>query len=293
MIGATMNRKKMSYNIINFTVILLTVLLFVYDYGNFFCVFSRKNSISIVLLVFAVLIVHVIKATRLYLAMYGYEVDFVSYMKTYCKVTPVSVVIPFKLGEFFRIYCYGKQFNDMLKAIVIILLDRFMDTVALVTTIVLIWAFYGGNITAFVYILLIFLGFVLLLFRVYPGVYKFWKRYLLRAKASKRKITVLKLLEAFHKIYSEIVGVTKGKGIILYFMSLVAWGVEVASLTLLNGIFLCDETSQMVLDYMASAMNGNQSMELKQFVAISVVLLIILYLLIKAIEMILRKKVYR
>lgn len=227
------------------------------------------------------------------MALYGYGVNLISYMKTYCKVTPVSVVIPFKLGEFFRMYCYGNQLGDGLKGIVIILLDRFMDTIALVTAILLGWAFNGGQITAFVYLLLVFLVFVLLLYFVYPGVYKFWKRYLLRAKASKRKLAVLKMLETLNKIYCEIENVAKGKGIILYFMSLLAWGVEIGSLTLLQGISKDGEVSQIILDYLASAMSGNQSIELKQFVIKSVVLLIVLYLVIKAGEMILGKKVYQ
>ena len=66
-------------------------------------------------------------------------------LSTYCKVTPVSIILPFKMGELYRMYCYGRQSGIVLRSVVIILLDRFMDTAALVTVITLIWIFDGGR----------------------------------------------------------------------------------------------------------------------------------------------------
>jgi hypothetical protein len=265
-------------------------MLFVYEYRNITEIFHEKNFISYIVLLLAVILVHTVKAGRLYIILYGSEVDTVSYIKTYCKVTPVSVVLPYKIGEFFRIYCYGNLIGNFIKGIVTILLDRFMDTIALITVVVLVGMFYGFRMTSFMYLLLIFLVTLLFVYYAYPGVYRFWKKYLLRSDATEHKLTLLRILETLNVLYSEIEQVTKGRGMILYIMSLFAWGIEIGSLKLLNTISGEGNLAQVISDYMTSAMSGSQSIELKQFVIVSVTFLIIIYVIIKAVKMTVGKK---
>jgi hypothetical protein len=179
-------------------------------------------------------------------------------------------------------YCYGNQLGNVFKGIVIVLLDRFMDTIALVTMILLVWVFNGGYIATFVYVLLIFLFIALLGYFVFPGVYKFWKKYLLKAKATEHKLALLKMLDAFNFVYQEITSVSKGKGVILYFLSLIAWAVEIGSLALIKGITGEGKLSQTTSRYLSSAMDAADiTIELKQFIFVSVILLIVMYAVIK------------
>lgn len=274
--------RKCLYSGINITVTLLTVLLFWYECKDISIGFFRSGVYSFFVLSAVVMLVHIIKSARLYLALYGSNINLFVYLKTYCRVTPVSMVAPFKLGEFFRMYSYGVLLESVLKGVVIILFDRFMDTIALITAIVLVWIFNGDQIAPFVYLLLAFLVFFLLIYSSYPGVYKFWKKYLLRAKASPNRLAVLKMLERLNLLYQEVENVTRGRGVILYFMSLVAWGVEIGSLAILNEIEGKGKAGQIISDYLVSAMTGGQCIEMKKFVIVSVVLLAILYLMAEA-----------
>ena len=70
------------------------------------------------LLVMTVLFVHMIKAARLYLALYGTDVSRKNFLETYCLTTPFSILIPFKLGELLRMYSYGNLIGDHLKGVV-------------------------------------------------------------------------------------------------------------------------------------------------------------------------------
>lgn len=171
-----MKKARQRYNFINIVVIFVTTILFLDKYIITNRVFEKVRLTHILILILAACIVHVIKAGRLYLALYGSDMPFFTYIKTYCKVTPVSVILPYKIGEFFRMYCYGQQLNNYLKGIVIIILDRFMDTIALVTMILLIWIFNGWHITSFVYILLVFLLVIVSLYIIFPSVYTFWMK---------------------------------------------------------------------------------------------------------------------
>lgn len=276
-----MNKHKRIYNAINVAVILLTVIVFLAKYRDIKYIFMGRNIDSIVIIAATVCVVHLIKASRLYLALYGTDVDVWTYIKIYCKVTPVSLVFPFKIGEFFRMYCYGVEIHNLLKGIITVIFDRFMDTTALVTVIFFVWIINGGHITLFTYALILFLVCILVLYFVYPGMYHFWKKYILKAKATEHKLAILKLLDMSNVLYQEIVGVSRGRGIILYFMSLIAWGVEIGSLVLLTETSVKESLSEIITQYLISAMRGGVSVELKQFVFISAVLMLVIYIGIK------------
>lgn len=285
-----MSEKKIQYHIISATVMIVTAVLFIFEYKNISPLFLRRNCFSYLALFFMVILIHVIKAARLYLALYGSDITFRACLKIYCRVLPASVVIPFKLGEFFRMYCYGQYIENILKGMVIILLDRFMDTAALLTAIILVLAFNGGHMTFFAYMLMVFLMYTLLLYFVFPGVLGFWKGCLLRAKASKSNLSVLRILETLNTVYQEIAGVAKGRGIILYFMSLAAWALEIGSLVTVNGITGTGELSIVVSRYLLSAVGAGQSVQSREFVFVSVVVLVLTGVIIKMEEMLTRRR---
>ena len=226
--------KRRIYNIINSFVLGITAIWFIYRFYDIQGIFVKSTPISVVSIMGTALLIYGIKFCRLYLALYDAQLGLEICLTTYCKVTPISIILPFKVGEFFRIYCYGRQIGSLLKSVVIILLDRFMDTAALVTAIALVWIFYGERPSVFIYFLLIFLILSVCFYFVFPGIYRFWTRYLLCAKASEHKIWALKTLESIHTLYSEIENVVKGRGMILYFLSLAAWGIEISNITLIN-----------------------------------------------------------
>lgn len=173
-----MKRNIKVYSIINLLVLIITAFLFVIEYHDVESLFKDKNLWHILLIIVIAFLVHLIKASRLYLILYEYNIDICTYTKIYCKVTPVSLVFPFKIGEFFRMYCYGTELESMVKGIVIIIFDRFMDTLALVTILLLVIMFNGGHISLFTYLLFLFLISILIIYLAYPGIYKFWKNIL-------------------------------------------------------------------------------------------------------------------
>ncbi|MBR4706911.1 MAG: flippase-like domain-containing protein [Pseudobutyrivibrio sp.] len=278
-----MNKKSFLYNLINIIVIALAVFIFATSYINA-GVFAGANAANIAVIIFAAIIVHSLKAFRLYLALYGANISISRYIKIYCKVTPISILFPFKLGELFRIYCYGYSTGDMLKGIVTVILDRFMDTAALVTMIIVVWIASGGLMMPLVYILLVFLVAAILLFAAFPGLYLYWKKHLLRADATPKKLKALKYLESTNRVYQEILGITKGRGLILYIISVIAWIAEMSSVAVLNRLDSGTDINSKLSEYLTSALSNSQSVQLKQFIFISVVMLIVLYLIVKAIE---------
>lgn len=276
-----MHMKKLIYNVINIVVLIFTAIWFVLVYLNLGNIFLASDFFSVLLLIVAVMLVHGIKAVRLYFALFGTDINFKEYLKIYCKVTPVSIVLPFKVGEIFRMYCYGQHINNYLKGIVIILMDRFMDTVALVSVMLLVWGVNGGAVLGITYFLVGFSVLLVLVYYIFPRMYTFWKQYLLKTRATKQSLNTLNMLEAFQVIYSEIRGVLRGRGVILYFLSLVAWIAEIGSIVMINQHSEHMDTVMLVSEYLLSAISGNQSLYMSKFVFISVAGLLLLYVILK------------
>lgn len=282
--------KRRIYNIINSFVLGITAIWFIYRFYDIQGIFVKSTPISVVSIMGTALLIYGIKFCRLYLALYDTQLGLEICLTTYCKVTPISIILPFKVGEFFRIYCYGRQIGSLLKSVVIILLDRFMDTAALVTAIALVWIFYGERPSVFIYFLLIFLILSVCFYFVFPGIYRFWTRYLLCAKASEHKIWALKTLESIHTLYSEIENVVKGRGMILYFLSLAAWGIEISNITLINYMTGGNHTGVVISEYLLSAMSRRQFPEFDQFVFISVIGFVLLFWMLWVRKMLFKKE---
>jgi len=285
-----MKKKALVYNLINILVLLLAAFIFVSNYKPKE-LFGGTGTYGIAVVAVTVVIVHFLKSIRLYFALFGANLSFSNYMKIYCKVTPVSVILPFKVGELFRMYCYGIQTGKMLKGIVTVILDRFMDTIALLAMILAVLAIHGGAIPSLVYVLIGFIVCALIVYIIFPGVYKYWIKYFLRADATPKKNWALKWLGKLNLVYTEISNVTKGRGIILFLLSLLAWSVEIGSVSLLcnlrgeSGI-----VSSKISEYLSSALSSSQTTELKQFIFISVILLMFIYVVLKFIEVALRER---
>ena len=77
---------------------------------------------------------------------------------------------------------------------------------------------------------------------------------------------------------------SKGRGVILYILSLVAWAVEIGSVALISRMLGDGQVNEKISSYLTSALSNNQSVELRQFIFISIGLLIVIYLIVKIID---------
>lgn len=267
------------YALTNIIVILIASIWFLVYFKDTKKLFFDDNNLILLILIITALMVYVIKFLRLYFAMYGTNITFEQFAEIYVRVTPISLILPFKVGELFRIYCYGKQINNCLQGGIIILLDRFMDTAALITMITITLIFNKNSPTYLVYFLFCIMFLLSTLYFVFPGMYCFWRKFILRSDASKNKLRVLKTLVYCNTVYDEIVKVVKGRGIILFFLSLFAWIIEIGSLAVTTNMVSIN-TSIKISEYITSAMTGHMTLEMRRFIFISVVMLLNIYLLL-------------
>lgn len=272
--------KQSVYKGMNIIAVVLSGVWFVAQMSSMKLILAHTSYLTIIITVCAAIAVHILKLCRLYFILYGNDAKLLPYLENYFITATVSIAFPIKTGEFFRMYCYGNQIGSALKGIIVILLDRFMDTAALLTMIVLIWIWNAGNITAFAYFLAIFLITSLLLFLVFPGIHQFWKRYLLCAKATEHRLQCLKVLEILHALYCTIETAVKGRGIILYLLSFIAWGIEIGNIAATNTIAMQSDASSMTSAYLRSVLGSEQTEEFRLFNFICVAALALAYVIV-------------
>lgn len=239
-------------------------------------------------LIITVLLVHILKSSRLYIILYGEKISRRKYLETYCMTTPVSILIPFKLGEFFRMFAYGRAIGNYLKGVIIILLDRFMDTLALLTIIIAKIVFFNGRMDSLTWFFVFFLVLLLVVYTLFPKTIMYWKNFFLTSSATPRKLKALKWIELSISIYTEIRTICQGRGAILYGLSLLAWGIEVSGLMLqVSG---AAAGQQVVSRYLSAAIGSGSSIELQRFVIASVILLAATWIVLKIIDFIMKKR---
>lgn len=282
--------KERKYSIVNFIVLFLSCFIFALGYSNPEPNFIQNNMVIIFAYVALIILTHILKQIRIYLEIYGSEISFISNVKVYCKTTFVNIVFPYKLGEIFRMYCYGKLLNSSLKGIIIVLYDRFMDTAALITVIFFVKIIGNDIISNLIYVLLLFLMLMLIIYFTFPNMYKFWNKFLLKSKATKNHIALLKMLYGFNIVYAEIRSISRGRGGIIYILSIIAWGAEIGAVMLMDSLINKGNSYKTIMAYLVSSINMGQVVELIRFRFTSVLLLLVFYLIVKLREILVYRK---
>lgn len=282
---------KTAYQVTNIIVLLAALAIFAYGYRSEALGMTRYQVGYLVILFAVVVIVNIIKAVRFYFILAGdASITRGEFIKQYCKTVPVSVLLPFKSGELFRIFCYGHQITNMFMGIVYVILDRFFDTIALLVLIGIITFTTGQQLSIIAVILIAFVLLALILFFVFPKICEYWKRYLLVKKASESTLRYLKTVSTVEKVCNKIQDVIRGKGSIVFFMSFVAWMTELFGAYIIDRLYIGRADSGFFENYLLSAIGTRTSSQLDAFVIGTIVVLIIVYVLMYVCGIMLGKK---
>ena len=107
----------LKYRVVDILTLCIAIGVFLALYGNVPALFAGVSVAQVLVIMLTALLVHALKAARLFLALYGQKISITEHLALYCKVTPVSMVLPYKVGEFYRMYAYGTHLKSGLKGI--------------------------------------------------------------------------------------------------------------------------------------------------------------------------------
>ena len=169
------------------------------------------------------LCVHLIKMMRLYLIVMESGTSFDRFVPAYLRTTLVNLLIPYKLGEIYRVAAFSRISGGFRTGFFSVLIDRFFDTLALVMILLPYQLLISGKVTVPTLLLTAFLVVVLMAYRVFLPSYTFLNRYIITSRDSKRSMMALAALEKAGGYYRYANGLVTGRYGILLLFSLAAW----------------------------------------------------------------------
>ncbi len=181
--------------------------------------------------------VHLAKMMRLYLVLLEQKIEFRRFVLMYLKTTFVNLVIPFKLGEIYRIFCFSRETKVFQIGLFSVIVDRFFDTVALLVILLPFEVMITGHVTWVTVALTAAAVLAIFLFVVFPGIYTYLNRYIIMNKTSSRSMAVLKGLERSRTWYDYVRNLVSGRYALIILLSCAAWVIEVGVLWCLAALF--------------------------------------------------------
>lgn len=239
------------YLIINWIILLIAIGFLGFYFEDMSWSVSGIKVSRLGFLGIAVVGVYLLKMLRLYVAFAGTGISFRRHLQLFFKTAPVSLLLPFKLGDLYRMYCYGFSIQGYLRSVVTILLDRFMDTLALISVILVFAVMQGFSTSYFIYALVLFLMISLAIYYTFPAFFTYWNRYLIESPATGYRLFYLKFLNSLNLVYKEIRLVVQGRFMTMYVLSLLAWIVELGLVALASGV---DFKVSSLVRYLESAL---------------------------------------
>lgn len=221
--------KRSVYAIINFIFCIIAAFYLLQEITTT-KVLSRTFNLQMLLVLLAVTIgfftVHFLKMLRLYFVLIEQKIGIFRFIKVYFKTTFVNIMIPFKIGELFRIYCFSHETKVMQIGVLCVVIDRYFDTVGLLLLVMPLEIILNGRISLLSGILLAFILIILFIYIVFMPTYLYLNKYLIMNATTNRAIVFLHALEQIKSWYDYSKQLIKGRYAIILFLSLLGWVTE-------------------------------------------------------------------
>ncbi len=202
--------------------------------------------------------VHLIKMMRMYLIVMDRKISFDRFVPSYLRTTLINLIIPYKLGELYRIGEFTRISGGFKTGFFSVLVDRFFDTLALVAILLPYQLFISEKVAVPTLLLAVFEVVVLLSYRVFPSAYTFLNRYIITTRKSKRSMMALAGLEHVSGWYEYVRDLVTGRYGILMLFSLAAWVLEMAVLAGFSRIISKSFTVSDFGAYIESIVSGTR-----------------------------------
>lgn len=229
------------------------------------------------LLVLIAIFTQLIKASRMYVIMMDTKLSYRKNLLLYASTTVINIMTPYKIGELYRIALYGNGIGSYAGGAVRVLLDRAVDTAALLTYLTIILLFQvSAVLPLYLLLLALFILFCAAWF-VFPQLYRFWNDFLITQRHTKRAASVLKALSDVNRAYEYLRELIRGRVFIMYALSMAAWGLELIGIYALT-IYTHTNSASQISAYLDSALstaaNEHQKLYALCYLAVLAILLL-------------------
>lgn len=219
------------------------------------------------------LLIHTIKMFRMYLVLLEHKVEFRRFISAYLITTLVNLIIPFKLGEIYRMFEYSRMTGNPGTGIAGTLVDRFFDTMALVLILVPLHVLYPEKISAVSVFLAVFVIFITFVYMIFIPAYSYLNKYIIINRDSNNSMAVLRFLEVLKSAFDYVKRLVSGRYALIILMSFAAWVLEGGLLFVVARILGIEFNAGVFSDYITSIMSTTKNVLQEKYTIFSIVIM--------------------
>lgn len=218
-------------------------------------------------------IIHAAKLFRMYLVLMEHRISFGRFVFAYCRTTLANLIIPFKIGEIYRMMVFSRITKNAGIGIASVIADRFFDTMALVLILLPLHVLFPSRISAVSVFLTVFVAVTIFVYMIFPSAFGNLNKYIIMNRDSKKSMAVLKWLEVLNSGYEYIRRLVRGKYALMLLMSFGAWVLEGGLLMIIAWIYGISYDAGVFSDYITSILSTvNNELQIK-YVMFSIIVM--------------------
>lgn len=216
---------------ISFGIVFLFYIYRLVEIDNFDSskIFESTKYNLIFLGIFLYFFSHFFRALRLIIMSSNYSFSYRSLILEQFKANGFNLLLPFKLGESYRLFAFKKFFKSYTNSFALLLTERFFDFFTLIFLLCLGLYLSSDSIKIFEGLLLISLSIFLiftLVFFIFKDALLILQRNLLVKKTSKLNLNLMKISNKLILSYDEMAMIAKNKILVISVMTLIIWSLE-------------------------------------------------------------------
>jgi len=269
-----MKSERLIYNIVNIVFLVVSILLVNYT-GILDMNFSFQE---VIILAIVFIIIHLFKFIRIYFILLEESIPLRRRIKLYIKTTFVSIVLPYKTGELFKMYSYGNEINNYSKGIISVLIEKFFDATILCLVLVPYGMLKNGSISTLAYIMLAFLGVVLLIYVSFEGTYYYLNKFFVVKSKSRKGLYALKILEKSNNVYRSSKEMIRGRSLVLLVLTTIIWISEVVFIYVMSNFININAEFMTIINYISDAFWGINNILFNNYIYIGTAIFLIIML---------------
>lgn len=279
------NNSKKIYCTIN-SIVLISIIAYLISYKKTIFVLNFKYMIIAII---PFILIHFFRIIRQYIILMEEKIKMRQLIKSYLLSSITNSILPFRIGELYKIYLYGYEIKNYKKSTVAVIIDKFFDCVVLLIAFIIIEMVTKEQLSTITIILFIFVVLIAIIYIAFESTYAFLNKYLIINKNSEFAIKCLKFLEETKEIYALIKNMISKREILIIIFTLLSWVCEIIFVfVIFKFINIGDLKLNGFISYINNSFLGVQNI-LSNYYINTTVFVIVLFTIIVCINKVIKK----
>lgn len=241
-----------------------------------------SNLVTLAILIIIFIIIQLFKFARLYAISMEENIKSTDLFKIYIVSLLANICLPYKIGEFYRIYLIGNKNKHYLNSIIIVLIDNFFDAIVLSIMLLTMSLINKVEIQTITILIILFFILFVIIFTTFESTYTYLNTFFIMKKEDKRSVYALKMLEKINDIYLSSKKMIKSRFPLLFLLTFASWGFEIIFMKLSTKFYGIKMSLQDISNYLNDAFFGWKNNILSIYISVGIIsivgTLIIIYI---------------